>query len=317
MSRTLDFVHVESNASEFSSMNVGFGEVLRVALASLWRRKLLVGATVVTALAFGIVAFVVIPPSYTPEAYIRGGFVASNAVAKDEDSKSAPSVGLDLMRVIETQSRLLETHDLARRVVQQLGLERLQPELNQGHWLPQLPNFSGSKVTTKPDEIDLAAGKLSSGLSVQTDQLRTYLITVRYTGRDSALAVAITNAFVAEFLRSSKLQALSQQRSEAAAVLSKQRPVLGDKHPKVIKAKMQLAAVDDLLKQKLHEAPEVLLKAAGENVTTAIAAPARPSPRHVIGLFLFVGLVAGIGSALLLERRSWGEVFSHYIRPFA
>ena len=112
MSRTLDFVHVDSSAFEFSSMNVSFGEVLRVALASLWRRKLLIGATVVAALALGIVAAILIPPSYTPEAYIRGGFVASTAVAKDQDSKSAPSVGLDLMRVIETQSRLLENSRL-------------------------------------------------------------------------------------------------------------------------------------------------------------------------------------------------------------
>ena len=172
-------------------------------------------------------------------------------------------------------------------------------------------------MTTKPDEIDFAAGKLLSGLSVKSDPLRTYLITVRYTGKDSALAVAITNAFVAEFLRSSKLQALSQQRSETAAELSKLLPVLGDKHPKVVKAKMQLAALDDLLKQKAREAPEVLLKAAGENVTKAIAAPARPSPRFVIGLFLFVGLVAGIVVALTLERRRWVEVFSRYVRPLA
>ena len=109
-------------------------------------------------------------------------------------------------------------------------------------------------------------------MSVKSDPLRTYLITVSYTGKDPALAVAITNAFVAEFLRSSKLQTLSQQRSSAEATLSRQLAKFGDKHPRVTQAKMRLAATDDLLKKQLSEAPEVLLQAAGENVTKAIAA---------------------------------------------
>jgi uncharacterized protein involved in exopolysaccharide biosynthesis len=296
-------------------LDVGFGEVLHALLASLWRRRLLLGAIVAAALALGIIALLVITPSYTPEASIRGGFVASNAVAKDEDSKGAPSVSLDLMRVIETQSRLLQSQDLARRVVQQLGLERLQPELIESHWLPN--PFHGSAADPKPDETDLAAAKLLRGLSVASDPLRTYLIKVRYTGTDSALAVVITNAFVAEFLRSSKLQTLSEQRSAAAAALSKQLAIFGDKHPNVIKAKMRLAAADDLLKQQLSESPEALLRAGGENVTKAIAVPSKPSAKFVIGLLLFAGLLAGVASALWLERSRWADVFSHYVRPFA
>ena len=177
MSSALDLDHIGP-----SSLDVGFGEVLHALLASLWRRRLLVGTIVAAALALGIIALLVITPSYTPEASIRGGFVASNAVAKDEDSKGAPSVSLDLMRVIETQSRLLQSQDLARRVVQQLGLERLQPELIESHWLPN--PFHGSAADPKPDETDLAAAKLLRGLSVASDPLRTYLIKVRYTGTD-------------------------------------------------------------------------------------------------------------------------------------
>ena len=310
MSSALDLDHIGP-----SSLDVGFGEVLHALLASLWRRRLLVGTIVAAALALGIIALLVITPSYTPEASIRGGFVASNAVAKDEDSKGAPSVSLDLMRVIETQSRLLQSQDLARRVVQQLGLERLQPELIESHWLPN--PFHGSAADPKPDETDLAAAKLLRGLSVASDPLRTYLIKVRYTGTDSALAVVITNAFVAEFLRSSKLQTLSEQRSAAAAALSKQLAIFGDKHPNVIKAKMRLAAADELLKQQLSESPEALLRAAGENVTKAIAVPSKPSAKFVIGLLLFAGLLAGVASVLWLERSRWADLFSHYVRPFA
>ena len=102
---------LDVTASEPSSLNVSSGEVLHASLASLWRRKLLVGAIVATTVALGIVALHAMPLSYTAAAYIRGGFSASDAVAKDEkdeDSKSAPSISLDLSRVIETQSRLLE-----------------------------------------------------------------------------------------------------------------------------------------------------------------------------------------------------------------
>ena len=156
---------------------------------------------------------------------------------------------------------------------------------------------------------------LLSRLSVKTDELRSYLIKVSYTGHDSALAVIITNAFVAEFLRSSKLQMLSEQRSSAEAALTRRLAMFGDKHPRVIEAKMRLVAIDKLLKEQLSEAPEVLLQAAGENVTKAIAVPSWPKPRFVIGLFLLVGLVVGIAVALWLERSGWTEAFSRYVRP--
>ena len=148
---TLDFVQIEP-----SPLDVGFGEVLHAAIASLWRRKLLVGAIIATTLALGTIAVFVIPPSYKTEAYIRGGFVASNAVKKD-DSKSGPYIGVDLERVIGTQSRLLQSQDLARRVVQQLGLEQLRPELSERHWLPDM--FYGAAANIQEDETDRAANE--------------------------------------------------------------------------------------------------------------------------------------------------------------
>ena len=128
--------------SSLPALDVGFGEVLHAALASLWRRKLLVGTIVAAAVALGIIAVFVIPPSYTSEADIRGGFVFSNAVAKNADTKSGPFIALDLMRVIETQKSLLQSHDLALRVVRQLGLEQLRSEVSERHWLPD--KFYGS-----------------------------------------------------------------------------------------------------------------------------------------------------------------------------
>jgi uncharacterized protein involved in exopolysaccharide biosynthesis len=269
-----------------------------------------------------MIALNLMPVSYRAEVYIRGGFAASDAVAKDdkyEDSKNgpsiAPSISLDLSRVIETQSRLLQSEDLAREVVQRLGLEQLAPELAESHWLPITPHMS--TANGREDPIGQAAAKLLRGLSVKTDP-RTYMIELRYTGRDARLAEIIANAFVAEFLRTTKLQTLSLQRSSAANTLARQLAVFGDKHPKVMTAKMRLAAADDLLKKQLDQAPNLILRNAGENITIATAGPSRPSTLLVVAFLLLVGLMVGTAVALWLERRRWSEAFlRYYARPFA
>ena len=79
-------------------------------LASLWRRKLLVGAIVATAVALGIIALLVIARVvHTPRRTSAEDLSLRTRLkdAKDEDTKNGPSISLDLSRVIETQSRLL------------------------------------------------------------------------------------------------------------------------------------------------------------------------------------------------------------------
>jgi uncharacterized protein involved in exopolysaccharide biosynthesis len=300
--------NLDSANIKLSSMDIRSGVVLHAAFASLFRRKLLVLVIVGTALVLAIIAVLIMPAGYTAQAYIRGEFSASEAVAKENDNKSAGSISLDLVRVIETQSRLLQSHQLARRVVQHLGLDRLQPRVSEGRWLPA-EFYDAAKIPG--DKEDIAATKLLHDLAVTSDP-RAYLITVQYTAEDSELAVLITNAFVAELLRSTKLQALLQQRSAAQATLLDQLAKFGEKHPRVAEARMQLADTDDLLKEELSESPEAILQAAGENVTKAIATPSSPHPTFVIGLLLLVGFAIGIGGALWLERDRWWGAFSQY-----
>lgn len=57
--------------------------------------------------------------------------------------------------------------------------------------------------------------------------LRTYMIEITYAGKDSALAAVVAKAFAAEFLRSCKLQMLSEQRSLAEAALSRALAMFG------------------------------------------------------------------------------------------
>jgi uncharacterized protein involved in exopolysaccharide biosynthesis len=283
---------------ELASADIRSGEVLQAALASLWRRKLLVLGSAAIAVVLGFIAVLVMPARYTAEAYIRGGFdpSAAYAVTKEEDATRVGSISLDLMRVIETQSRWLQTPELARRVVQQLGLERLRPEV-------------GETVSTGGDKDGAAAVRLLRRLSVTSDP-RAYLIAVRYTTGDPDLAILITNAFVAEVLRSTRLQTLFQQRAYTQARLSTQLARFGEKHPKVAELRTQLATMNDSLKRQTSESPEAILQTAGENVTKATAAPSNPHPLRVVGLFLFVSLLIGTGVSLWLERDRVSGAFS-------
>ncbi len=292
MSGNLDSVNVEYLSRESRSE-----EILTAMLGGLWRRKWLVVAAIAAAIGLGIIAVLVMPHRYSAEAYIRGEFFAApDMVAKDDESVTTGSTDLDLGRVIETQSRLLQSHPLARRVVQQLGSEQLRP-------------LVGSAAKTPGDEVDIAAKKLLGGLSVTNDP-HSYLLTIRFKAGDPDLAELVTNAFVAELLRSAKLQTLYKQRSLAQDTLSKQLAKFGAKHPGVAIAKMRLAAMDELLKEEQIEAAEAVLRTAGENVTKAISV--RSSANFVIALFLLSGLVIGVGAALWLER---GTMLATSLRP--
>jgi uncharacterized protein involved in exopolysaccharide biosynthesis len=306
MSTTLDSVD-----GPLASVTIGSGQSLLAAVASIWRRKLLVLGIVATALALGIIAVGAMPARYKAQAYIRGEyFAAPDTVAKDAESTTAGSLSLDLVRVLETQSRLLESRLLARRVVQQLGLERLKLLVSKRPLWPA--TFFGSSVKAPRDEIDAAAARLLDGLSVTSDP-RAYLLTVRYSAGEPELAELVTNAFVAELLRSAKLQTLFKQRSLAQATLSIQLAKFGEKHPSVAQARMRLAATEALLKEQLNEDPETILQAAGENVTRAVSAPS--SFTYVIVLLLLAGLAIGVGVALWLERGRWWVILDPSLKP--
>lgn len=286
--------------------------MLNAAIASLWRRKVLLVGILAAALVLGVAAILAMPVQYTAQAYIRGEFFAApDAVAKDDESTTTGSMDLDLVRVLETQSQLLlQSHRIARRVVQQLGLEQLRPSISKRQSL--LAPFLGGAGQTPGDEVDVAATKLQSGLSVTSDP-RAYLLTVRYSDRDPERAEAIANSFVAELLRSTHLVTLFKQRDLEKAKLSTQLAKFGDKHPTVAQARLRLAATSELIKAELNKSQEAIFRSAGENATKAIAVSS--SRRFVLGLFLLGGLVVSVGAALWLERGRWLTVLDPSFRP--
>ena len=124
--------------------------------------------------------------------------------------------------LVETRSRLLQSQQLARRVVERLGLERIRPAVSEGlfsSWL-RAKFYGDARAPGYPE--DMAAKRLLRGLSVTTEP-RSYLIAVRYTAGDPELAALITNAFVVEFLQTIRLRILFQQRDGTASAIGTSR----------------------------------------------------------------------------------------------
>ena len=297
----LDSVH-----SGDTSLGSHYERTLRVTLRLIWRNKLLVLATIAAALVIGIALALVMPTRYTAEAYVRGDFpdaVTSYGKSDGGAIVAGSLVALDASILVETRSRLLQSQMLARRVVERLGLERIRPLVSDGlfsSWL-RAKFYGDARAPGYPE--DMAAKRLLDGLSVKTEP-RVYLITVRYTAGDPELAALITNAFVVEFLQTTRLRTLSQERDVAERELSADIATLGAKHPKVVEAKMRLEAADAVLKAQLSKTSEEIESIAGGNVSFAQATtvPSSPNPPFLIGVALLAGLAGGITIAALRGR---------------
>ena len=87
-----------------TSGDVGLGQVLHATLASVWRRKPLLGAIVATALALGTIAVFALPArTQLRLTFAEGLWLRAHCPGRRH--RSAPRISLDLIRVIETQSR--------------------------------------------------------------------------------------------------------------------------------------------------------------------------------------------------------------------
>ena len=306
MSTIFDSVHTSNG-----SLGPHYINKIRVTLTNVWRHKLLVIAMTAAGLVIGVALALMMPKRYTAEAYLRGGFTAEEATSSDR--KNAGAIILDASMLVETRSRVLQSQLLARRVVQRLGLQRLRPVVSESPFSSWLrAKFYGDVAKAPEFQEDMAASKLMRGLSVKTEP-RGYLIELSYTAGDPELAALITNAFLVEFLQTTAVQTLYHEREAAERNLSEKLATFGEKHPSVVDAKMQLQAVNALLRTQLAKTPEEIEHEAGENVAFAQAnlVPSSSGPAVWIGVTLLVGLFGGIAAAAF-----WGRSTVKHLREF-
>jgi uncharacterized protein involved in exopolysaccharide biosynthesis len=265
-------------------------------------------AVLITALTLGTTGVLVTTKQYTAVAYIRGDFRPTIFAGANSEKGASGILGFGAAELVETRSRVLQSHQLAREVLERLGIERLRSIVSGSPlsaWLRE--RFYGDVSTDPGYQRDLAATRLSQHLSVKTEP-RVYQILVQYTADNSNLAALIANAFVTEYLRTTTLQALSEQSALAQASLSQKLAMYGDKHPSVGEARLRLKAVEALFKEQLTKSDEEIREEAGENVTFAqpVAVPSSPVPAVFLGIALLIGLVTAIGLALFIERGNQG-----------
>jgi uncharacterized protein involved in exopolysaccharide biosynthesis len=300
MRSILDTVH--HSAQSGPSLPGIYTEVLRAKI--VWRRKSLVFAAVALAVTLGAIVSLVTPNRYTADAFVHGGFTASDLISGVQRNSGA-NVGFDALQLVETQSRLLQTHQLARQVVERLGLDRLKVEDDETSLIAWLrTKVFGDVPESLEYQKDEAAARLLRRLTVRTEP-RVYLIVVSFSARDPELAALVVNAFVAEFLRSITLQRLFDQRAATKVTLSQALRTFGDKHPQVREARRQLDAADATLQVESSKNYEKILPDAGDKVTLARApaVPSTPKPGLTLAGSLLIGLIAGVGLALFLPVR--------------
>jgi uncharacterized protein involved in exopolysaccharide biosynthesis len=300
MSRTLAY---ESGAS----LGPHYEDKLRVVLTNVWQHKLMIIVTVAASLVIGIALAIMMPKEYTAEAYLREGFGPEEAISPDDKSGTGKLIALDASMLVETRARLLQSQGFAQRVVHRLGGAHhfVSGSGFSSWWRAQ---FYGAAARNPEFQQDMAARKLSRGLSVRTEP-RVYLIVLRYTAVDPERAALVANAFVVEFLQTLTLQTLYHQREAAERTLVEERATLGEKHPKVMEAQMRVQAADALLNAQMGKTTEEIERTASGNVTFAQAdmVPSSPNPPILIALTLLIGLGGGIAMAAFRGRAEVGS----------
>jgi uncharacterized protein involved in exopolysaccharide biosynthesis len=298
----LDRIKADSVKVDGFVLSSHYEELALVTLASFWRRKLLIMTMVCGALLLGVLVSLLLPPRYTADAFMRVGFSSSE---NSSGNGGGAIVSVDASLLVETRSRVFKTHQLARRVVHQLGLERLGSEAREGVLSSFVRAFFLRGASPPGYREDLVAAKLLRNLTVKTEA-RAYLITVSYTAGDPEVAALIANAFVAESLKISRLQKAYEQRALAEAALWGQIATLGERHPDVARARARLAAAESFLRAEKHDQTRAVESTTSESVIAAeaVAVPSSPNPPLIIGVAALLGFVAGLGIAILVDRGS-------------
>ncbi len=183
------------------------------ALRTLWRRRLLISATVALSVVLAGVALSVMHKKYTAEALVQLDLSRREAAAVNEPP---PAVMLEAASIIQGEARIIRSRLIARRVVQKLALGEpagggqsatsVDGVLDTIMALPQrwlgsavLHTGTSARSASPPSDVDRVVSTVLSRLTAATDN-RSYLITIGYTAGDPVEAARVANAFAEEYL---------------------------------------------------------------------------------------------------------------------
>lgn len=274
-------------------------------LAALWARKLMIVAICALAPVLFGVGKLLAGAKFTATAVIQ-----PDLRGQETSARAAPASSVDINTVVESQTRLIQSHAIARQVVKRLGLDTIPAS-------PSLPSRVAGSIRRlfnidSPSSVDLATAALVGNLSIRNER-RSYLILISYTASTPTEAARIANTVASEFIHSSRVQKLADRYAFAERALADLASTYGEKHPLFLRAKNDVVlARDSLEREGSASAPmdEQELAATGLVVPAqAITIPSGISLSAVLLLGLLGGLILAIGLTLFLERAALREMF--------
>ncbi|WP_380068472.1 GumC family protein [Dankookia sp. GCM10030260] len=182
------------------------------AMLAIWRHRYLVIGCLLLSLLLAIGALAVLKRTYVSEAILQLDLSRREAGFGSDQS---PAVALDAGSLIQSELRIIRSRQLARQVVERLGLadDPAYAETPSGleyyaawartwaaeglAWMRGKPPPNSEPFTT--DAAARATADVVRGLSVGSDP-RSYLISITFASQDPTLSARIANAVADEYL---------------------------------------------------------------------------------------------------------------------
>ncbi|MFC7397093.1 GumC family protein [Chelatococcus sp. GCM10030263] len=197
------------------------GKTVREWLQIVKRRRVILAASLVVALALAALLMALTPPRYTAEASLVLEARKVQVILQDAVISRLPQES----PVLRTELDVISSRSLAERVMEKLGGEpepEAPPSLARSTlaWLRGLLPFSAAQPDPKPpaspeDKERAIIDRLLGGLRVSNDG-RSFTIFIAYTSFDPVYAARVANAFAEAYLeQQTRLQAgATRQASE-------------------------------------------------------------------------------------------------------
>ena len=275
-------------------------------LYSLWRRKWLIAAIVLTAFLLAFATLLLMRPRYSAEAIILPNF---NREEPDVGAKRQSIASLDASVLVESTARIVRSRATASAVVARLGLAT-DPAFAHEPTSLRLLSAARSALGLEqprpaPSPHDLAVNELMRQVAV-TNEPRSYLISVSITAGDPERAATLANAIVLEYLRSQIVQQLMDTKASVEREVTELSSVYGIRHPTYLRGRERLeqlqARLNGIRDGSLAE--DVVSTMTGQSFIPAekLAVPSGPNIPLILGLTVSIALAAGTWLALLLDR---------------
>jgi polysaccharide biosynthesis transport protein len=166
------------------STGLELGDVLRI----LSERRKIVLAACILGLVFGLIASLVMTPLYRASTLVELNSQANEVFEQASGGSNAPQQRPQSQELIATQSGLLRSESLARRVVEDLNLAAI-------------PEFGGN-AATREQRVKRAIGVVQRNTFVEGVK-NSLLINVSYSATDPVLASRVANGLADGFIANS------------------------------------------------------------------------------------------------------------------